>query len=261
MTSTTPPAAPPPEDAPENAPESALDDIDQATARLLATADALDAADWRADTVLPDWTRAHVLAHLALNAEGLAEVLDGLRAGVRTPMYASDVRRDGDIDELAAADPSMVLERLHAGAAAFAVAVRRVPAPAWQGSFDRLPGGPPLPAVVLPAMRHREVQIHHADLGAGFGHRDWPDGFVAALLDTMAVDHAGSGPFRITAADLGRSWQLGEAPDGEGGPEVTGTGADLGWWLVGRERGADLRCTAGALPTIGPWRRSPLRKG
>jgi maleylpyruvate isomerase len=107
-------------------------------------------------------------------------------------------------------------------------------------------------------MRGREVEIHHADLGAGFAHHDWPETFVRDLLDTMTVDHAASGPFRITATDLKHSWQVGEG-DGTG-PEVTGTGADLGWWLVGRERSAELHCAEGDLPAIGPWRRSPLRK-
>ncbi|MEP6815304.1 MAG: maleylpyruvate isomerase family mycothiol-dependent enzyme [Marmoricola sp.] len=236
-----------------------LEAIDRATARLLATVDGLPDADWGADTVLPDWTRAHVIAHLVLNAEGLAGVLHGLRDGVPTPMYASDVRRDGDIDELAGADAVTIRGRLQVGALAFADAVRAVPSERWSGTFDRLPGVAPMPAGVLPAMRLREVQIHHADLGAGFSHQDWPADFVADLLDTMAVDHAGSGPFLVTATDLARSWQIG-VPDGGSGPEVTGTGAALGWWLVGREQGADLHCASGDLPTIGPWRRSPLRK-
>jgi maleylpyruvate isomerase len=249
MTAATPPG--PPSDA-------VLAALDEATARMLATVDGLADPDWRAGTVLPGWTRAHVIAHLALNAEGMAGVLDGVREGLRTPMYASDVRRDGDIDELAAADPATIRERLHAGAVAFADAVRRLPAASWDGTFDRLPEGPSLPVGVVPSMRGREVEIHHADLGAGFDHQDWPDAFVRDLLDTMTVDHAASGPFRITASDLAQSWQVGEA-DGPG-PEVTGTGADLGWWLVGRERSPGLRCTGGDLPAIGPWRRSPLRK-
>lgn len=253
MTTTHPgtPPGPPSDDV--------LQTIDRATAQLLATVDGLMDADWRAETVLPDWNRAHVVAHLALNAEGIADVLDGLRVGVPAPMYASDVRRDGDIDELAAADPAAIRERLHAGAAAFADAVQRVPVERWSGTFDRLPGVSTMPADLLPGMRHREVEIHHADLGAGFSHRDWPADFVPDLLDTMAVDHAASGPFRVTATDLARTWQIGEA-DGGTGPEVTGTSADLGWWLVGRAQSADLRSDSGELPAIGPWRRSPLRK-
>jgi len=251
MTATTPPGPPSDDD---------LATISEATNRLLATVDGLANADWRADTVLPHWTRAHVVAHLALNAEGLAGVLDGLHDGVAVPMYASDVRRDGDIDDLAAADPATIRERLHAGALAFADAVRRVPAERWSGTFERLPGASTMPAGVLPGMRHREVEIHHADLGAGFSHRDWPAGFVSDLLDTMTVDHAASGQFLVTATDLSRTWQIGDEGGGGTGPEVTGTGADLGLWLVGRERSADLHCVTGDLPAIGPWRRSPLRK-
>ncbi len=240
--------------------EELLATVDRATSRLLATVERLDDPDWHADTVLPGWTRAHVVAHLALNAEGLAGVLDGLAEEERAPMYVSDERRDAEIDELAGAEPVTLRERLRAGAAAFADAVRRVPESGWRGTFDRLPSGPTMPAGALPGMRHREVQIHHADLGAGFSHRDWPADFVADLLDTVAVDHAGSGPFRVTASDLGRSWQIAEDSD-RTGPEVIGTGSELCWWLAGREISSGLRCDTGELPAIGPWRRSPPRKG
>lgn len=251
MTATTPPG-PPSEDV--------LETIEAATTRLLGTVTGLADADWGADTVLPGWTRAHVVAHLALNGDSMAGVLDGLREGVRIPMYPSDARRDDEIDELATADPAIIRERLGSGTTAFADSVRGVPEAAWAGSFDRLPSGPRMPAGVAPGMRHREVEIHHADLGAGYGPHDWPDDFLVTLLDTMAVDHAASGPFRITATDLLRSWQIGDGGTPGSGPEVTGTGPDLGWWLLGRERSADLRCVTGSLPEIGPWRRSPLRK-
>ena len=64
---------------------------------------------------LPDWTRAHVVAHLALNAEGLASVLTSRIEGEPTSMYRSDEARDGDIDDLAAADRAELRDRFLAG--------------------------------------------------------------------------------------------------------------------------------------------------
>ena len=90
-------------------------------------------------------------------------------------------------------------------------------------------------------MRHREVEIHHADLGAGYAHADWPAPFVGDLLDVVARDQAGSGPFTAVATDLGRSWSVGEGD----GPEVRGTGSALGWWLVGRGSGEGVTSDAG----------------
>ncbi|MGI9156449.1 MAG: maleylpyruvate isomerase family mycothiol-dependent enzyme [Marmoricola sp.] len=242
--------------------DETLESINAAASRLLATTSTLHGPDWLADTVLPDWTRAHVAAHLVLNSEAMVAVLDGMHSGVPTPMYLSDASRDTAIDVLAAEDPAAITKRLQAGGVAFADAVRRVPTEAWSGSFGRLPDGPPMPAGAVIGMRRREIEIHHADLGAGYGPGDWPGPFVAELLDTMAADHASSGPFLVTATDLGRTWQVG----GSVGPEVSGTGADLAWWLLGRAQSSDLRCDWGPrcvseeLPAIGPWRRSPHQK-
>ena len=69
-------------------------DLAAATRRLIRTADGLADADYGAPTECTGWTRAHVLAHLALNAEGLAGALRGIVEGRPTPMYASQERRD-----------------------------------------------------------------------------------------------------------------------------------------------------------------------
>ena len=55
--------------------------------------------EWPGQTECAGWSRAHVLAHLALNAEGLAGAVRGLRDGQPTPMYPSQTARDADIDD------------------------------------------------------------------------------------------------------------------------------------------------------------------
>ena len=47
------------------------DQIDQATQRLLDTARTITDPDLRVPSMLPGWTRGHVLAHLARNADGM----------------------------------------------------------------------------------------------------------------------------------------------------------------------------------------------
>ena len=231
-----------------------LQAIEAATGRLLATVASMPDASFGQPTVLPDWSRAHVVAHLALNAEGMTGALSGLARGEPVPIYVSTERRDADIGELAALDPSTIRDRLQAGVVAFADAVRRVPGAGWSATVDRLPGGPTLAAPETLAMRHREVEIHHADLGAGYGHADWPEPFVRELLDAVTVDQATAGPFTVTASDLGSSWPVGAG----NGPEVTGPGGAIGWWLVGR--GTDgVTSVSGRLPELLPWRRSPRR--
>ena len=41
----------------------------------------------------------------------------------------------------------------------------------WAGRFERTPGGPDFALANVALMRLREVEIHHADLGAGYSAR------------------------------------------------------------------------------------------
>src|SRR6266487_4621680 len=65
------------------------DQIDQATQRLLDAARVLTDPDVRAPSLLAVWTRAHVLTHVAQNADGMRNVLAGVRTGQDSPAYAS----------------------------------------------------------------------------------------------------------------------------------------------------------------------------
>jgi maleylpyruvate isomerase len=219
--------------------------------------DGLGADDLAAPSLLPGWTRAHVVAHVALAGHALAGVLDGIVHGRPVAMYESDEQRDADIEELSTADASELRERLLASVTAFSDAVARMERHHWDGQILRLPQGPAWPAVTAVATRRREVEIHHADLGTPYSRADWPEDFQVELLDTSCVDQAAAGPFLVRATDLGRDWVVGD----EGGPTVMGSGADLGWWLTGRGSGEGLTCDAGQLPALGPWRRAAAPPG
>src|SRR6266568_3680678 len=65
-----------------------------ATDRLLATA----AGQAREPSLLPGWSRGHVLVHLARNADGLRNLLIWARTGVVTPQYPSQQARDDAIE-------------------------------------------------------------------------------------------------------------------------------------------------------------------
>jgi maleylpyruvate isomerase len=222
--------------------------LPDATRRLIRTADALPDEAYVEPSGLPDWTRAHVLAHLALNAEGLAGVLAGIAEGRPTPMYSSQEARDGEIAELATKTPSAIRTRLLGGCTELADAIAAVPADEWDQVVERVPGGRTFPASAIPGMRLTEVEIHHVDLAAGYDYTRWPEDFAVHLLDAMAASQRAAGSFRAVATDLDRSWVF-----GEGGATISGTGAALGWWLSGRGEGAGLSSDRGEVPQIGAW--------
>jgi len=226
-----------------------LELIRDADHSLVRTVDGLPEAAYAEPSLLPGWTRGHVIAHLALNAEGLARVLTGAHIGQPETMYDSPEARDTDIDELASAPSAELRGRLMASTSSLVRAVEAMHEQDWEPRFERTPGGPSLGVGTVPLMRVREVAIHHADLGAGYTASDWPTDFAALLLDSM-TKRPYPAPFTVEATDLGRSWSYGE---GGGSAIVSGSAPDLGWWLTGRGGGEGLTCSDGTLPRIEPW--------
>lgn len=223
--------------------------LSAASERLLATAASLSDAEWAAPSLCAGWTRAHVLAHLALNAEGLGGILRGLRDGVPRTMYVSEERRDGDIDDLvAAAGPAAILERLRAAVAGLDQ-VHDVATVLPEGTmFERTPGGRQMSANNVPFLRLREVEIHHADLGAGYTASDWPPTTALAFLTHSTRQYAGPAGtgFHAVATDEPARWTFGTPADGAA--TVTGPVGPLAWWATGRDAGDAVVSSTGALP-------------
>jgi maleylpyruvate isomerase len=234
---------------------AALEALHQSEQQLLRTVDSLASEQYAAPSVLPGWSRAHVVAHLALNAEGLARALDGLAREHEVPVYESGERRDSDIEELAKAEPAEIRDRLFAAGQLLRDAFGTLDDGMWTRQVLRTAQGPEWPVASIPGTRRREVEIHQADLGTGYGPADWPDDFALELLDLAVADHAASPdtpPFTVRPTDVVRSWSVGAEH-----PVVEGSAADLAWWLVGRGGGEGLACETGELPRLGPWRRTP----
>ena len=72
-----------------------LDEVRWSTERLLAVLrhPPRDEAHIRQPSLLPGWSRAHVLGHLARNADALVRTLEGTRRGERIPMYVGEAER------------------------------------------------------------------------------------------------------------------------------------------------------------------------
>jgi maleylpyruvate isomerase len=228
-----------------------LDHLSEAGQRLTRTVDSLHADDWSHPSLLPGWTRAHVVAHLALNGEALRDVLRGQIDHAQVPMYASQEARNADIEELAHAEPAELRGRLLGSLTTFLDVVQAVPEDTWDGRFERTPGGPTFPLHAAPMMRVREIEIHHADLGLGYTADDWPRAFAALVVDSMVRRLDLDPGFRVAPLDSDRSWDIGRV--GGDAPIVTGPLASIAWWLTGRAPTDAVRCSRGDLPTIPGW--------
>jgi len=256
MTQVTPPPGRSGRSVPRPTRRDVLDQhLPEAERRLVRTVDGLADADWDAPSGLPGWTRAQVVAHLALNAEGLAGALRGVAAGDNIPMYRTPEARDDDITELAAAGPVELRSRLLAAGPGFAEAAAAVPDDRGDTPLERTPGDSRFRVGDVAWMRWREVEIHHADLGAGYGPQDWSPAFSLQLLDAMTGRGAADAAFSAYASDLDETWTIGGGAGDlpAGAVVVTGTAAALAWWLTGRGTGEGLTSERGELPQIGAW--------
>ncbi|HWJ10084.1 MAG TPA: hypothetical protein VNS46_11945, partial [Nocardioides sp.] len=143
--------------------------------------------------------------------------------------------------------PAAVRERLRTAAASFAEVAAVADGLPEGTTFERTPGGRVVPARAVPFLRLREVEIHHADLGAGYTAADWPTATARSFLANDARQYRGPG-FHAVATDQPGRWTFGEA-DADS-PTVSGPLGALAWWATGREPGAVLSSTNGTLPTM-----------
>jgi maleylpyruvate isomerase len=155
--------------------------IDQATQRLLDVARVITEPDLRAPSLLPGWTRAHVLAHVARNADAMRNLLVGARSGQNRPAYASAEAREADIEAGARMNAKDLADDLADAAMAFRTVVTQLPDDGWRFQVRMLDSGP-FPAADLLTRRLVEVELHHCDLGAGYGPDDWPTAFAEMEL-------------------------------------------------------------------------------
>ena len=158
------------------------DQIDDATQRLLDAARIIPEPDLRRPSLLPGWTRAHVIAHLARGADAMRNLLVGARAGQDRPAYVSAEARAAGIEHGAGLGAKELMADLADSAMALRTVCKQLPDGAWQFPV-RVLDSQRFPAAQLLTRRLVEVELHHCDLGAGYGPADWPAAFAAMDLD------------------------------------------------------------------------------
>jgi maleylpyruvate isomerase len=179
--------------------------------RLVAALAPLTDGDFRVPSLLPRWSRGHVVTHLANKTSTLVWLYGGPAEG--------EVRRQfpigHDHDRAADAGATRSAAELRAD---LAHSFQLVEA-AWDALDDELwdrrgivtPGPRTMAEIVS---RHlRDVEVHHVDLDIGYRVSDWPAGFVEGEL----AKRLRALPDRADHADL-LAWLLGRAAAPELGP-------------------------------------------
>lgn len=235
--------------------EQSLAWLGEGTRVWVASVEALEDAALSAPSLLPGWTRAHVVAHVALNAAALRNLVAWARTGVETPMYASPEARDADIEQLALASAGELRARSEAEAAELdrdLAELEELGEEHWAATV-RVRQGTAVPASVIPWLRAREVWLHALDLGAAATDQDLPESFAHALVGdvTRQRSRVEGHPALVLREQGGDGrWEIGRRAT----VEVVGDVRALAAWVTGRAATLPLGTgDGGPLPDLPAW--------
>jgi len=204
----------------------------------------------RMPSALPGWTRAHVVGHLARNAEALTRLANWADTGVETPMYTSREQRAVEIEEAANLSGTVLRSEVATTARALDEAIAMLDNRGWSATVRSALGR------VVPAhgnsmgyasrgmaARRRLARRPDGRGSAGRCHRSAPRSHDPAFvpegqLSSRPADTLRSGP----------NWQL-RGPRGQPA-SVTAPAAELAGWLTGRIPGGTI---AAHLPQLPKW--------
>jgi maleylpyruvate isomerase len=240
-----------------------IEAVRMATRRVLRSVSDLTEEQAAGRSLLPGWSRAEVLTHLARNADGgrgIAEAAARAEIGMQYPGGAE--QRESGIVAGRGVRPPELLADLRRSCDALMEAWGKLPDDAWDRPGRSLTGQRTQRAWVW--SRWREVEVHHVDLGLGYSPAEWPVAFVTRGLDEAfdelpaRADRYGirsDASFRVEATDHDCAWivrladraaivdrddHAAVAVDGT----VSGWGCDVLAWLYGRDpSGAGLTGT------------------
>ncbi len=169
-----------------------------------AVADMSD-GDFRVPSLLPGYSRGHVVAHLINKARAHVLVFEGAAAGeirrLHPVGYDPDAAADAGARRPAAAFRAGLEDVLEDLESAWDSLSEEL----WDRQAIMMAGPRAMTEVV--AHHLRNVEVHHVDLDIGYDPADWPDEFVEAELEKRLR----ALPGRADHASL-LAWLLGRAP-------------------------------------------------
>jgi len=226
-----------------------LSAVREATEVLMKEVSRLDDAEIGLPSLLPGWTRAHVVTHLARNADALVNLLTWARTGIEHPMYASKADRDADIEEGSRRLAQVIREDLIAASARLDVAAERLTGTDWQANVAHRTGRV-FPAGTVPTMRLFEVLVHLVDLDVGVGFDDLRPEHLELVLDYAVYPHlerTEGEPLELRVEGHQRTWRI-LVPAAAGSTEISLPASTMVAWLAGRGVGNNH-----TLPELPSW--------
>ncbi|MGI5328524.1 maleylpyruvate isomerase family mycothiol-dependent enzyme [Actinomadura nitritigenes] len=243
--------------------EIQLERVRDSSAHLVTTVAALDEFALRAPSLLPGWSRAHVVVHLSRNADAQLRMIEAALRGERGEQYPGGEKgRAREIEEGVTADAEAVIAGPRSSVSALERRWTTLPEHAWELGTVTLRSRRTVREGIT--ARWREVEIHHADLAGDYTPANWPMEFVEEFLGRtisklpprLLPGAAETGfRWRLVDRDTTHSWLVDTEAVGAGAGaadvEVSGSGWQLLAWLCGRgDHGLKVAGGSGRLPEI-----------
>jgi maleylpyruvate isomerase len=214
----------------------------------MATIASLTDEELTTPTRCQGWTRAHVIAHLALDAAALANLATWAATGQETPDYESLEKRNAAIDTAAAQSAAELTTALGRANARLLEAFQALKNGVKVNTVPTLISGE-IDVFSLPAQRTTELIVHHNDLDTTW---EWHEADPDALVDAIeaCVHRLQANPdapgLRILARE-GEEWTV-----GNGSSRIEGYYETLLPFLARAQVEEGLR-HEGELPNLPPW--------
>jgi maleylpyruvate isomerase len=163
--------------------------------------------DPAAATRLPDWTIGHLLSHLARNADSVVRRLTAAREGRGVTQYPGGLEmRARDIEVGSTRPFAELVDDVLRSSIAVMDAARELKGDTWN-VLSTTSFGLEQSAAVVVQRRVIEVELHHCDIGTGYGPSNWPPVLVEHLL-VECLDRFADPSQRASLA----AWMTGRGP-------------------------------------------------
>jgi maleylpyruvate isomerase len=207
-----------------------------------------------APSLLPGWTRAHVIGHLIGNAEGLTRLLEWARSGEQVPQYPDQETKDAGISAALGQASGVLASRVRDAVDAFLAAAQALTEHDWAARvrLGVAAQGREITAGEVPWRRLVEQEVHNVDLAGAYTPAHWSQELVLRLLDETAEHYLRRPDVpALDLATLDSDWSAG-CGDPAQRIRVEAPGPALLAWLTGRSSGEGLHHIED-LPALPAW--------
>jgi maleylpyruvate isomerase len=206
-------------------------------------------------SLLPGWSRAHVVGHLVGNAEGLTRLLDAALTGEPVHQYEDEAARNAPIEAAIGQPAERLADQLRQATEAFLSRAADLRPEHWERRvrLGIAAKGPEVEVAELPWRRLVEQEVHNVDLAGAYTPAHWSPDFVHRLLDELAARYLvreDVPPLDLQAVD--GDWAATTRGDAAA-THVAGPSPALLAWLVGRSDGEGLHVEPAPIPALPAW--------